>query len=277
MRYKVFIFSLILIVCVLAWLNKDRYLANKILNISDFVKISFLNITESIGNAYDRHFNQAELIISLQNKVVDYDKILLEKQMLQNDNQKLKDIINKGGITHTYPEIHIGKIFSYTALGEDSKVWIDSDLNAFKDYKDNEEIMQDRIFGLVKDNVAVGVVVYQNGRLQGFLNGDEECNYGVYIGESRHLGIASGSKEGLLNIKYISEYADIKEGDKVYTSGLDGIFLENIPVGVISSITHDKGYIIASVKPFTKVDSLSYVWIIDREPLKQESSEIESN
>ena len=60
-------------------------------------------------------------------------------------------------------------------------------------------------------------------------------------------------------------WTEIHKGDRVFTSGLDGIFLENIPVGVVENVRENYGYLSVEVKPYASLGELSYVWIIDRE------------
>jgi rod shape-determining protein MreC len=61
--------------------------------------------------------------------------------------------------------------------------------------------------------------------------------------------IAYGTRDALhqLVLTDVPNTADIKEGDELFTSGLDNKFPPGYPVGVITSIYHDPG------KPFADV------------------------
>ena len=50
---------------------------------------------------------------------------------------------------------------------------------------------------------------------------------------SAHHAILTGHGENVLSLEYLPENHNIKDGDKVYTSGKEGIFSPGIPVGVI--------------------------------------------
>ncbi|TLD97206.1 rod shape-determining protein MreC [Helicobacter jaachi] len=259
MRYKILIFGIVFFVCILVLMEVDKSIQSKILNASDYIKIFFLDSKEGIANAYERHFDQAEQIQTLKQKVADYDKLTLEIQMLKSEILKLSNLIGKGGITHEDESIHLGRVISFATLGERDRIWLESNLSAYS------QKAEQKIFGIVKDNVAIGVAVIENGRLEGFLNGNENCHYDVYIGQNRAMGIVSGSNKGYLVVDYIPDWIEIHKGDKVFTSGLDGIFLENIPVGVVENVRENYGYLSADVKPYGSLNELSYVWIIDRE------------
>ena len=261
MRYKILVFGIIFLVCILAIMELDKGVQAKILGVSDYVKVFLFDSIEDIENAYDRHFNQAEQIEKLKAKVVDYDKLLLENKALKNDVVRLGNLIGKGGITRASSDIHQARIISFASLGKRDKVWLDTDLSQYH----QESGLEGRIFGVVKDNAALGIAVVQDGRLEGFLNGNENCNYDVYIGENRAMGIVSGSHNGYLLVDFVPDSRKVKKGDKVFTSGLDGIFFENIPVGVVENVQENYGYASIDVKPYVSIKELSYVWVIDRE------------
>ncbi|WP_334093956.1 rod shape-determining protein MreC [Helicobacter typhlonius] len=261
MRYKILVFGIVFFVSVLVVMELDKSVQAKILGISDYIKVSLLDSKESVIDIYDRHFNQAERIEELNAKLVDYDKLFLENQALKNDITKLRNVINKGGIVQASSNIHHARIISFTTLGKRDRVWLDTNL---AEYHQNDNL-ENKIFGIVKDNAALGVAIVQDGRVEGFLNGNTNCNYDVYIGASRAMGIVTGSYNDNLLVEYVSNRSKIQKGDRVFTSGLDGIFFENIPVGVVESARENYGYVSVEVKPYVSVNELSYVWIIDRE------------
>ena len=231
MRYKILVFGIVFFVSVLVVMELDKSVQAKILGISDYIKVSLLDSKESVIDIYDRHFNQAERIEELNAKLVDYDKLFLENQALKNDITKLRNVINKGGIVQASSNIHHARIISFTTLGKRDRVWLDTNL---AEYHQNDNL-ENKIFGIVKDNAALGVAIVQDGRVEGFLNGNTNCNYDVYIGASRAMGIVTGSYNDNLLVEYVSNRSKIQKGDRVFTSGLDGIFFENIPVGVVES------------------------------------------
>jgi rod shape-determining protein MreC len=69
---------------------------------------------------------------------------------------------------------------------------------------------------------------------------DENCKVAASIEGSREQGIASGERviaglNPLLNLNFLSKQADLKPGQKVYTSGVGGVFPSGLLIGVVKT------------------------------------------
>ena len=53
---------------------------------------------------------------------------------------------------------------------------------------------------------------------------------------SRARGIVAGSLESGPIMKYVKRSDDIKEGDRLVTSGLDGVFPKGLLIGAVSKV-----------------------------------------
>ena len=53
---------------------------------------------------------------------------------------------------------------------------------------------------------------------------------------SRAQGIVSGSFENGVVMKYVKRSEDVQVGDRLITSGLDGIYPKGLPVGMVSKV-----------------------------------------
>jgi rod shape-determining protein MreC len=88
---------------------------------------------------------------------------------------------------------------------------------------------------------------------------DRDSGVAVLTERSRVDGVAAGrgvegAGENLLLMKYVPALADVKEGDIVVTSGLDGLFQKGLVIGAVRSIAAPTGlfkdvYIQASAAP----------------------------
>lgn len=78
--------------------------------------------------------------------------------------------------------------------------------------------------------------------------------------------------EVFCRMEFIHKNDDIKSGDEVVTSGLGGIFPENIPVGYVDRVYHDPSGLYQHADVVTRADlnTLMYVFVIS---LKQEGAE----
>ena len=65
---------------------------------------------------------------------------------------------------------------------------------------------------------------------------DHNSGVDVIVQRTRARGIVSGSLERDPNMEYISRNADIRQGDRLVTSGLDGVFPKGLFVGKVSKI-----------------------------------------
>ena len=69
---------------------------------------------------------------------------------------------------------------------------------------------------------------------------DENCRVAASVEGSREQGIVSGERTTtgltpLLNLNFLSKQADLKPGQKVYTSGVGGVFPSGLLVGAVKS------------------------------------------
>jgi len=69
---------------------------------------------------------------------------------------------------------------------------------------------------------------------------DESCRVAASVEGSREQGIVSGERvtSGLtpvLDLNFLSKQADLKPGQKVYTSGVGGVFPSGLLIGVVKS------------------------------------------
>ena len=65
---------------------------------------------------------------------------------------------------------------------------------------------------------------------------DLKSSVAVRVAEVREQSIMDGAGDGTCILKYVHKDAPVHPGDWVYTSGLDGIFPEGIPVGQLEGV-----------------------------------------
>lgn len=70
---------------------------------------------------------------------------------------------------------------------------------------------------------------------------DHHSGVDVVVQRSRARGIVSGSPENGPVMKYVKRSEDVQEGDRLITSGLDGIFPKGLLVGTVAKV-RKKGY-----------------------------------
>ncbi|XPV68815.1 MAG: rod shape-determining protein MreC [Halarcobacter sp.] len=235
-----FIFFLLFVAVSLAYVFEvDRLIATN-LNPFNSIKKLYIDTSISIMNTTQKYFYQATTIQELkkENEALKNYKILYLSAKNRLDN--IKQTLN---IEKKYEEkVKFAHVLSYINFDDFTKVWLD--------YK-----MEDsKILGLISGNFAAGIVVNDNNRAKALLNGNEKCNYAVFIGNNKAPGIVHPSKEhGLLMVKYIPIIYSIKEGDIVTTSGMDNTFFEGLLVGEVVSVNKMQDMQEALIKPYAHV------------------------
>ena len=96
---------------------------------------------------------------------------------------------------------------------------------------------------------------------------DRQSAVGARIWETREtMGVVEGlgSENGSLRLIHMPHDADIEVGDKIVTSGLDGIFTANVPIGTVSEITDEAGGLTkqATISPYVNFYRLEEVFIV---------------
>ena len=87
---------------------------------------------------------------------------------------------------------------------------------------------------------------------------------------SRVRAIVTGVVDDGLRMKYVGRTADVKSGDTVITSGLDGIFPRGLLVGTVKKVTRVAYgmFLKISVKPAVDFRNLEQVLVITQSPPK---------
>ena len=83
---------------------------------------------------------------------------------------------------------------------------------------------------------------------------DLNSKISVMTEPSAHHAILTGHGEKALSLEYLPETHNIKDGDKIYTSGKEGIFSPGIPIGVVK-IEND----IVAVSLFSELSQITFI------------------
>ncbi|MGA2548657.1 MAG: rod shape-determining protein MreC [Burkholderiaceae bacterium] len=80
-----------------------------------------------------------------------------------------------------------------------------------------------------------------------------------------------GSEGGLLNLRFMAANADVKIGDTLVTSGIDGVYPAGLPVARIVQIEHGAAFAFATIlcEPIGGVDRNRYLLVLLPEPLPE--------
>jgi len=92
---------------------------------------------------------------------------------------------------------------------------------------------------------------------------DRAAAAGVLIERSRSQGVAVGAGDEFLRMEYVSEIADVAVGDRVVTSGIDGIYPKGYIVGKVEAVEKNgNSYKQILVRPAVDFSSVEEVLVI---------------
>jgi rod shape-determining protein MreC len=117
---------------------------------------------------------------------------------------------------------------------------------------------------VVSDGGVIGrTVLVTSGGCQVQLITNADASVGVMIASTRLPGVLKGTENQLLDLHYISNTEAVGVGDLIVTSGLDGIYPQGLPVGVVMESQEGKtGYRNIRVKPNADLLRIEQVLIL---------------
>ena len=129
----------------------------------------------------------------------------------------------------------------------------------------NEGIMKD-MSAITPKGLAGKVSAVRNDYADIMLLTDLNFSVAVRLQEGRQEGVLVGTGRRYCILKYVPTEAEIKEGEVVVTSGLDGIFPQGIPVGRVAKVRTEgvEFFQYIEVVPFQASSKVEEVVVIGR-------------
>jgi rod shape-determining protein MreC len=163
----------------------------------------------------------------------------VENRELRATNQGLRDVereVNRLRHALNYRERSVFKLVPAVVVTRDSSTWWHT-MTVNRGKEDGIETDM----AVVTDEGLVGktTTVASNISIV-LLVSDENCRVAATVEGTREQGIVSGERvtTGItpsLYLNFLSKQADLKPGQKVYTSGMGGVFPSGLPIGMVKS------------------------------------------
>ena len=163
----------------------------------------------------------------------------VENRELRATNQGLRDVeheVNRLRHALNYRERSVFKLIAAEIIARDSSTWWRT-VTINRGRRDGLEtdmpvVTDEGLIGkttTVSDAISIVLLV-----------SDESCRVAASIEGSREQGIVSGERvttgmTPVLNLNFLSKQADLKPSQKVYTSGVGGVFPSGLLIGVVKS------------------------------------------
>ena len=227
---------LLLLLSILLFILVNRQndeLRSFILNLVNPLKSNYKEMTHEIENKSRSYLFQKEMIekLSKENRIL--RKYLLDQtHYLRQVASLYKKLPTLQKLP--YKSVALVDTVSYVKLNKFDEILLT--------LPKKNPLKEGKIYGLIQDEVVAGTARMEGGLLYGYLISNPKCRFDVFLGKKRYPGIAEGLDKNLMAVKYIPKWADVKEGDRVETSGLDGIFFRNLPVGIVKKVLVEGSY-----------------------------------
>ncbi|GAB5045637.1 rod shape-determining protein MreC [Thermodesulfovibrio sp. TK110] len=162
-----------------------------------------------------------------------YQMILEQKSSYEliEENKRLKELLN---LKEKKKEVvTIAKVIRAGSNRFLKTLWID---------KGSAQGIKAGMPAITLNGLAGKVIFTSSNFAEILLLTDPDFSVAVRVERTRSEGIVSGTGTNLCILKYIPLEEDIMVGDRLITSGTDGIFPEGIKVGVVKKVERKKGF-----------------------------------
>jgi rod shape-determining protein MreC len=95
---------------------------------------------------------------------------------------------------------------------------------------------------------------------------DRNAAAGALVERSRAQGIVVGTGVDMLRMDFVPVTADVKSGDTIVTSGVDGIYPKGFVIGKVEQVDNDGIYKAIRVRPTVEFNRLEEVLVVKTSP-----------
>jgi len=187
------------------------------------------------------------------------DAFLLENQKipdLERENKRLRTLLN-------FVEKNPRSLIAARVVGEDLKNWykcIIIDKGSASNIKEKMPVITPR--GIVGQAVEV-----DRWHSKVMVINDANSSVDVNAEGKNTRGLLEGTGQTVLKLKYVLKNDDIEIGDKLLTSGKDGIYPKGLPAGIVITVNRNRPGIFADIDimPFSNFKHLEEVLVIKKQ------------
>jgi rod shape-determining protein MreC len=190
----------------------------------------------------------------------------VENRELRATNKSLRDVeheVNRLRHALNYRERSVFKLVAAEVIARDASSWWRT-LTINRGRKDAIETDMPVVtdVGLVGKTTTVSDTISVV-----LLVSDENCRIAASVEGSREQGIVSGERvtgglTPLLDLNFLSKQADLKPGQKVYTSGVGGVFPSGLLIGSVKSFRVRELDAQAQLTPAVELSHLEDVFVV---------------
>lgn len=252
--------------------------ANRAVEVLDFFTETFHALGNGISQLFDSYGSFQEMKRErdlYREKLKNSRDIQIQLIQLKRENERLRELLSLPAPVD-YPVIQA------EVISQDPDNWFRTiiinkgEQDGVKPYMPVIAIQTSKEFnpdtGKTEDKLnrgVVGKVIQVNRNSARILPiSDQYSRVGIQVKKTGHWALLTGRNPHSENplLEYLSLGVFLKPGDEIVTSGGDGVFPRNLPVGYVSDKIERLGsFQQAEVKPFVDFKKLDFVIIIKKE------------
>jgi rod shape-determining protein MreC len=188
----------------------------------------------------------------LRRRILDLEQEAVRVAEVEQTDKRLQELLSLRSALE-------GDILVATIIGRDPLPWF-STLTIDKGEADGVHKSAAVLspFGVVGQTMATGA---HSARV--LLLTDHNSGIDAVVQRSRARGIVEGALDGGCVMKYLKRDEDVEVGDRIVTSGLDGLFPKGIMIGEVTRVTRgNRGLLqVADIKPSVPLDRIEEVLV----------------
>ncbi len=194
------------------------------------LKGSLVKTKEELFQYFKDKEEMSKRLTQLEEELSSLKTRIQESESLRKENERLRELLGLTGLsTRRYVAakvlVHVGTRFTrHLIINKGSNHGLKKDMPVR-----NTLGLVGKVYNVNPDFSVVLPVT--------------DINFSVAVETERTgaSGILRGGGFGPCKLKYVSTEEDVKPGDRVVTSGIDGVFPEGIPVGTITKVNPTEG------------------------------------
>jgi len=187
-----------------------------------------------------------------------YEKLYIENQKLvetERENTRLRKLLD-------FAQKKPNTMMAAGVIGEDLKNWFRC-IIIDKGRKDN---VREKMPVVTPKGIVGQVVEVDLWHSKVMVLNDTNSSIDVNVEGKNTRGLLEGTGQNIVKLKYVIKNDDIEVGDKLVTSGKDGIYPKGIPAGIVITANKNKAGIFADidVMPFNNFRQLDEVLLVKK-------------
>ena len=219
------------------------------------------------GSALEQRYRAfREGLKSLDEMDHDNKQLLVENKKLSAENQTLRDLEQENNRLRAALQYRQRSVFKLTPariIARDSSTWwrtVTIDRGSDDGIQLDMPVLTES--GLVGKTTAVSA-----GAATVLLLSDENCKVAAIVEGTREQGVVRGGRTSSasmpeISLSFLSKFANLKPGQKVYTSGVGGVYPSGVLIGVVKEFKQRELDSSATIVPNVDLTTIEDVFVV---------------